>query len=148
MRCNRGLKTWRGDCVSTCTMPILATKYGETRVELTDELRLVVPSEFSKPCISKKPTKAGSIVVNYWNLALDKRGHKASPTLEKAEAFRDSVTWTPEQVLKTVTVAEVLAKKFFFEHYHRLAPQAIPFAKLKWDTLDDARRRPGKCASA
>jgi len=25
---------------------------------------------------------------------------------------------------------------------------AIPFAKLKWDTLDDARRRPGKCASA
>lgn len=127
MRCNSGLKNWGGDCVSTCTMPILATKYGETHVELTDELHLVVPSEFSKPCISKKPTKAGSIVVNYWNLALDKRGHKACPTLEHAEAFRDSVTWTPEQVFKTVTVAEVLSRKVFFEHYHRLAPQAIEY---------------------
>jgi len=40
------------------------------------------------------------------------------------------------------------AKLARYDILMRMTTPAIPFAKLKWDTLDDARRRPGKCASA
>lgn len=108
-------------------MPVLKTKYGETQVALTDELKLVVPSEFSKPCIMKKRGTNGSVKVQYWNLVTDRKASKRLPSIEEAETFRDSVSWTRDQVLKTVTVADVLANPYYFQKYHRLAPQAIEF---------------------
>lgn len=108
-------------------MPILKTKYGETCVELTDELNLVVPSEHSKPCISKKRDKNGYFRVPYWHLPLDKKATRCFRNLEDAEAFRDSVIWTREQVLKTVTVADVLSRPYHYQKYHRLARQAVEY---------------------
>lgn len=108
-------------------MPVLKTKYGETQVALTDELKLVVPSEYSKPCILKSPSPTGSIAVRYWDLVHDKSMQKRLPSREDAEAFRDSVTWTRDQVLKTVTVADVIAKPYYFQKYHRLARQAVDY---------------------
>lgn len=108
-------------------MPVLKTKYAETLVELTDELKLVVPSEHSRPCIFNKPSNTGSIAVRYWDLSLDKPVKRRFPTREDAVVFRDSVTWTRDQVLKTVTVEDVLARPYYFQKYHRLAPQAVEY---------------------
>jgi hypothetical protein len=110
-------------------MPILKTKYSETIVSHDDEIVLVIPSQHSKPCIMKKPAPTGAIKVLYWDLITDKQRTKQLPSLQEAETFRTGVTWTREQTLKTVTVSEILKKQFYYEYYHRLAPQAVTYAE-------------------
>lgn len=105
-------------------MPILKTKYEEIEVKLDDELKLVIPSEYSKPCIYKRGTNH---LVQFWDLTDDKKRTLAFKTLEEAEKYRDGVTWTRDQVMKTVSVAEVLDKQFYYQKYHRLCPQKIDY---------------------
>jgi hypothetical protein len=107
-------------------MPILKTKYEEIEVQLDDELKLVIPSEFSKPCILK-PSKSGSHPVKFWDMEEDKQRTLAFRTREAAEKHRDSVIWTQDEVTKTVLVSEVLEKPLFFQKYYRLCPQKINY---------------------
>jgi hypothetical protein len=117
-------------------MPILKTKYEEIEVQLDDELKLVIPSEHSRPFL-KKPSKSGSHPVRFWDLKEDRQRTLAFRTREKAEKFRDSVIWTRDQVMKTVFVSEVLEKPYFFQKYHRLCPQKIDYEEQ--DVPLDAR---------
>jgi replicative DNA helicase len=107
-------------------MPILKTKYEEIEVQLDDELKLVIPSEHSRPCIFKV-NRFGSYPVGFWDLEKDKYRTLTFRTLAEAEKHRDSVTWTREQVMKTVLVSDVLEKPYFFQKYHRLCPQKIDY---------------------
>lgn len=117
-------------------MPILKTKYEEIEVKLDDELKLVIPSEHSRPFL-KKPSASGSYPVRFWDLKEDKQRTLAFSTREKAEKFRDSVTWTRDQLMKTVLVSDVLKKPYYFQKYHRLCPQKIDYEEQ--DVPLDAR---------
>lgn len=109
-------------------MPYIKTKYSEIKVELDDEVQLVVPGKFATPTIcSRQNLYSIAFRLKSWDPVEHKIRIKDFHTLAAAEENIESVNLTPELCLRKVRVHEILAKAEYFQKHYRLAPQSMDY---------------------